>query len=590
MPDRHRELSCNVDKQEPLSESSRMTDKFEPILGRAPRFGVKDNTQLTVTIEKKDTSSAFIKAELVDLSVGGAKFKASEMIVVNQVLAVKIEAMDPERAIAVSGEVRWVTPAAGDDWTLGCSFDPPIPEQVLREFAKDGILECREHRREPISLRATAQWELQSETAAVWLLNYSRGGFCLLSQSDGRPGERTLLQLEREDGQVVVVPGKTQWQVESQEGFVIGYEFLDYRDYRVLSSLADSKPQDKRDSQAGWQLLGPQIPPTDADSEQPNRRSLLGHSYRMVAICAAVLLCFLIAGIQILTTPEKQRLESRKIASSTDSSDAATGLEQLAESHNNVIGEEPAQETAAPATSEAVPSPAILAEQTSRLTPNESVKSLDTDLSAHELPPVADEAVDDETNEGHARPMDGTTVESNAPRISPLVTVERAAEGQPIETTASDESWVVRILKPKSTVVETQRQASTTTEFGVLDSPPTDAETSAIDADLSDSDNDKSPAATIVDDTDEIDAPDDNANVSNLANPGENTGTADGLPLGYRRWQDNTGRYRVVARLVAVQGNIVRLQMKDGRRVSVPKDSLSQGDVRFIDRWLTGTK
>ena len=451
---------------------------------------------------------------------------------------------------------------------------------MLRDFAQAGILECREQPREPISLRATAQWELQSETASVWLLDYSRGGFRLLSQTERKPGERTLLQLERDDGQLVEVSGKTLWQVESQDGFVIGCEFLDHRDFSVLGSFADSEPQDN-----GKTVV-------DAGGEQPKRRSLLGHSHREVAVGAAVLLCILIAGYQIRTGLGKQRSETTQIASSTGLSKAAPSLEQLAEMPNNDVGQDPTEETVASATTGAVPSPTILAEPTRQLRPNENVESLDTDLSAHETRLVAGEADEDYANEGHTWSTDSTPVESNAPHISPLVAATLAGEGQSTETTVSVESWEVRILKPEPTVVETPRQVGATVEFGVLNGPPTDGETSAvIDAESSDTDNNtKSLSAATADDTDEIGTPNDNASLSNSASPNEDAEKTEVLPLGYRRWQDITGRYRVVARLVAVQGNIAQLRTKDGRRVSVPMDRLSQDDVRFIGRWLTVSK
>ncbi len=431
-----------------------MTDKVKPILSRAPRYEVANQERLTVTIEKDDTSPTFIKAELVNLSVGGAKFKTSEVIAVKEVLAVKIEAKDAARTIAVSGEVRWITPGAGDDWSLGCSFDPQIPEEVLREFAAAGILERREYRRKPVSLRATAQWELKSETASVWMLNYSRGGFCLLAETLGNPGERTLLQLEQQDGTVVVIAGKTQWQVQSPEGFVTGCEFLDHRDYSVLDSLADSKPADIG-KVSGWRLFGPQVPTdVDADNEPRQQRPLIRRPLRIVAICGAVLLCFLIAAIVMLNSPVEQPL--------------------LAESHTGAKDDDSAP---LPVVAEAVPSPTTPAAHTGRSVPAKSVESLNGDASDHQPATVTDEKDTEAEAEAEVvdakgrqtRPLDGRSVQSNSPRISPLVAATLAAEGQPTEVTADVKSWEVRIVKPERNAVETAGQAGASARLSALD-------------------------------------------------------------------------------------------------------------------------
>lgn len=58
------------------------------------------------------------------------------------------------------------------------------------------------------------------------------------------------------------------------------------------------------------------------------------------------------------------------------------------------------------------------------------------------------------------------------------------------------------------------------------------------------------------------------------------------LPVDYRDWIDNTGRYRVVARLEDVQGDVVHLRKENGRHVSWPLARLSQEDMSYVRRWL----
>ncbi len=221
-----------------------MTDIISTLLSRAPRYNIKSGSDLTVTIQKEGASDS-IEAELVNISAGGARFKVSEAILANEVLAVTIEAKRRNRKIVVSGEVCWASPAAGGDWGLGCSFNPEIPEEVLSGFAEDGTLERREHPREEIALRTTLQWELTNEQVSTWVLNYSRNGFCLLSQFAGKPGERVRLLLELDDEHLIVIRGKAQWEVESQRGFVIGCEFVESGDFAVMCDLAASRVPEK---------------------------------------------------------------------------------------------------------------------------------------------------------------------------------------------------------------------------------------------------------------------------------------------------------------------------------------------------------
>jgi hypothetical protein len=54
------------------------------------------------------------------------------------------------------------------------------------------------------------------------------------------------------------------------------------------------------------------------------------------------------------------------------------------------------------------------------------------------------------------------------------------------------------------------------------------------------------------------------------------------LPI--RRWIDNTGSYSAIGRLVSVSETHVRLLKINGRYSTVPKNRLSQNDLRYVDR------
>ncbi len=250
-----------------------------------------------------------------------------------------------------------------------------------------------------MSLRTTVQWELNNESASAWVLNYSRSGFCLLSQFAGKPGERVRLQLELDDEQVIEVRGKIQWEVESQEGFVIGCKFVEPRGFAILSDLAASRVPGKRMSR---------------------RRRWLGC---IIAASTVVLLCIAI-NRSPLSSMVKTQQSFDQGADSTDSLAGKSSVVQLEGSNGSDGGQDAAQA---------------------------------------------------------ARPA--------------------VTRGSPFQE---------------------------------------------------------------------------------VAGPTENAGQQESVPHGYRTWMDSTGRYRVVARVVNVEDNMVRLRTENGQYWSIPLDRLSQDDARYV--------
>jgi len=69
-------------------------------------------------------------------------------------------------------------------------------------------------------------------------------------------------------------------------------------------------------------------------------------------------------------------------------------------------------------------------------------------------------------------------------------------------------------------------------------------------------------------------------------NPDDDLRSADDPPSDYRTWVDDTGRHRVVARLVAVEGDSVQLQKENGHTATVPLSRLSPDDNEYVRRWV----
>ena len=50
-----------------------------------------------------------------------------------------------------------------------------------------------------------------------------------------------------------------------------------------------------------------------------------------------------------------------------------------------------------------------------------------------------------------------------------------------------------------------------------------------------------------------------------------------------RVWTDSSGQFRIRAKCIGVEGDIVKLEKPDGTVLNVPKDKLSYEDRRFLD-------
>lgn len=207
---------------------------------RAPRFQIKNSDVLNVTVSKGEQASEPIDAEIVNVSVGGAKFKSKQPVAVHEYLFVKIEVEDLSQALYASGKVRWTVPLDDDEWWIGCAFVPEIPHETLSDFARRGILERRDHPWRCASLQVNVEWQSEKEPTQVTVVDYSQGGLCFVSAQHSAPGERVMLQVQLEDGRQVKVRAVIRWRAKSSDGYLIGCEFVEPRDYLEISNLLES--------------------------------------------------------------------------------------------------------------------------------------------------------------------------------------------------------------------------------------------------------------------------------------------------------------------------------------------------------------
>jgi len=231
-----------------------MADIIGTLINRDPRYYVKNDAGLCVRLTRNGDEDSHVIAELIDISVGGAKLKVVEPPHIKDVLSVEIETAEPQQRIAVIGDVYWVSPAADGQWLFGCSFRPKVPANTLVDFAASGMLERRQHIRQVVSHVAKAERELDGQLIDVEILDYSRGGFSVRCNSQCEPGDRLMLRLQAEDGHEVEILGKTQWRFAVADDFTIGCGFVRDQDFVTMKRILGHPTKSRVSSSLGQQL------------------------------------------------------------------------------------------------------------------------------------------------------------------------------------------------------------------------------------------------------------------------------------------------------------------------------------------------
>ncbi len=223
-----------------------MTNNQLGVTDRETRYRVVDHTGLTVEVQDADGDVDAFDAELLDISTGGAMLKVSRSLRDNNNHSVKITSNDLNGPIYVDVQVCSSRLKATGDWSIGCSFHPSIPNNVLAGLTSAGIIDRRENHRDSTSIDAMAQWELEAEQAPVRIVDISKEGFCLASNRSGLPGSRVLLRLETKSQDMVMVTAHIRWQIGEEHGYTIGCEVAhEFRSVlrKMLNTSADTKTQ-----------------------------------------------------------------------------------------------------------------------------------------------------------------------------------------------------------------------------------------------------------------------------------------------------------------------------------------------------------
>jgi hypothetical protein len=206
------------------------------------RYRLTDSTAVRVEIETGTGGEGKkLDVELVDISQGGVRLRSKKPVAEKAELTMTIVPTGFPKSLSARARVCWTTLAPKSSYWLGCSIEPRIPQALLDHLAANGILERRHDSRQEVSMTLSACWELDPTTFEVSILNISRGGICLLISQDGHPGDRIRLTLPGDSGRPAYILTTVCWQVETEDGYVVGCSFCHQASYEKLLHLAGAQ-------------------------------------------------------------------------------------------------------------------------------------------------------------------------------------------------------------------------------------------------------------------------------------------------------------------------------------------------------------
>jgi hypothetical protein len=209
-----------------------------------PRFHVCNETHFEVALQQRTCSDAIKTVGVLrDLSEGGAQFVVSTPLLVREALAVTFKSEQIGIALAISGEVCWTRPEGQDLWTLGCSFTPRLPHEILEKFFQAQVVERRTARRKPRRLPIMVRWDDEEPVLPAYLWDVSLGGFSMLSTRVA--GENVAIETERLRRQYNL-RARAQWQATVSGGFMIGCRFATANAFETFERLYGEKPSLKK--------------------------------------------------------------------------------------------------------------------------------------------------------------------------------------------------------------------------------------------------------------------------------------------------------------------------------------------------------
>ena len=210
---------------------------------RAPRFKVDQSSNLEVTISRTEQSSQPpLKAELLDVSLHGAKLKVPANLRFEEALQLTINVLDSEFSYLGVASVRHIRSFDEDHWVVGCAIAPPLSDEAFSYLATTAGKERRRYRRFEISADAIVRRQAHPGGTPARLHNLSSGGICFSSTDRYEVGEMVQIVVEDKNRASCIVDARVCWNIDRDDGSIAGCQFTTHTSYTELCRCLTDQP------------------------------------------------------------------------------------------------------------------------------------------------------------------------------------------------------------------------------------------------------------------------------------------------------------------------------------------------------------
>lgn len=208
----------------------------ENLANRESRYAVQEEQALTVTVVRQLNQES-LPATVANLSLGGAKLVVSLPLSFTELIRVNLTLSESDVRFDVPARICWARPIGDGTYSVGCAFSERLTPEVLNSLSELGYLERRAHGRVQVDFPALSKWELSDTISTVQVLDYSIGGFVMVSRQRAQADQQLMLEISTEH-QVFTLSARVVWQTRMEESYRIGCSFIGKKDAETMARAA----------------------------------------------------------------------------------------------------------------------------------------------------------------------------------------------------------------------------------------------------------------------------------------------------------------------------------------------------------------
>jgi Tfp pilus assembly protein PilZ len=192
------------------------------------RYHITSNAiRVTVTYTDEAGERHECRGELFDLSPRGVRASLDGCLQRGQKAQLKLEVTAQSVSIDIDAYIRWQHPRDAVTWWTGCELEQPFEADFIEKLAAAKVLNRRRDARYETDKQVQVRSELSSSIHEARLVNYSKGGFCLVFKEQVEfPHHRLMLTISGDD-QPRTIPARVKWARPVGDAYGIGCSFSD---------------------------------------------------------------------------------------------------------------------------------------------------------------------------------------------------------------------------------------------------------------------------------------------------------------------------------------------------------------------------